>query len=87
MNVDTLEKARELNLEVYLLPPTNRYLIEAILRMYRNSGRDVTEFPVEIHGFKLTAVAGKQKPGVIAPVMKERKTVRSVIHEERENDL
>lgn len=79
----TLEKARELNLDIYLLPPGRRDLIENLLGVFNGIGREAIEFPVEIAHFPLTCVAVKQRPGVIAPEMKKhKKTVREFIQEQ-----
>lgn len=81
--ITTLEQAEQANLDVYLLPPNRRDLIENLLTVFNGIGREAIEFPVEIAHFPLTAVAVKQAPGKIAPQMKKRKkTVMEFIHAE-----
>lgn len=73
MIVTTLEQARAMNLDVFLLPPHRRDLIENLSSAFVGSGREVIEFEVEIAHFKLTVVAVEPRKGVIAEDMKKRK--------------
>lgn len=80
----TLELARKKNLDVYIFPHYRRDLQTRTADVLRSIGRAVTEFEDEIAGFKLLCVAASQRPGEVAPVLKQKrnKTVREFIHVE-----